>query len=225
MRVSPDRLRKHLDKYQVPYELSAGWNSSSIDPYQGKSDFQGIVLHHTAGIDSEAWVLAKSPSYPYKPYRACHFLIKRDGTVLVVSGSGAYHAGLGGPAQLTKAVTIPKNSGNSRLYGIEIESLGTSARIDGKKEGMTKAQAVSTAMLCAALLSAMSPVPGGALGVNRVIRHRDWTSRKTDTRQDLDWWRTAIRIARANRSKPKLAMQKVSAWVLDNKSGHLQGKD
>lgn len=196
MRVSPQRLVKFLAKHDVDYSLVAGWDSPAIDPYKGSNDMQGIVLHHTAGMNSLKYIVSGNP---YAPVRACHFLVSRTGLVHVVSGSGAYHAGAGGPWKITRTLTIPEDQGNSRLFGIEIESLGTKRKIDGSSASMTVAQVVSTSKLCAALLEAMSPTPGVSFRVGRVIRHRDWTSRKIDVLQDLDWWRAAVRIARSGR--------------------------
>jgi hypothetical protein len=155
--------------------------------------------------------------------RACHFLVDRDGKVNVVSGVGAYHAGSGGPWRFPKRrgdAIIPKDQGNSRLYGIEIESLGTNRRIDGSKEGMTVAQVVSTCLLSAALLDAMRPGVG-SWPVSRVIRHRDWTARKIDVLQDIDWWHRAIGIARANKKNPARARQLIEQFVKEHPRGRL----
>jgi N-acetyl-anhydromuramyl-L-alanine amidase AmpD len=218
VKVSPQRLRAHLDKYKVNYTLVPGWNTARIDPYKGRSDFVGVLLHHTAGTNSLNYIVNTNP---YAPVRACHFLVQRDGTVQVVSGVGAYHAGAGGPYRFTRNVTVPKDSGNSRLYGIEIESLGTSAKIDGKPQGMTEAQVVSTAMLCVALLDAMSvgPIP---LRVPRVIGHKTWTRRKIDPRQDIAWWQQAVRIARKHRGKPVQARRLVREFVQAHPNGRLE---
>lgn len=216
MKVSPTRLKNRLKKYNVPTKYVKGWDSSKIDPYHGRSDFKGIVLHHTAGTNSEGYICFGNP---YAPVRAAHFLVNRDGTVSVCSGSGAYHAGRGGPWKFTKSVVIPKDAGNSRLYGIEIESLGTSAAISGTTKGMTVEQVVSTALLCVALLDAMAPA-GLVYRVGRVIRHRDWApKRKPDVKQDLGWWRDVINIARKFRKNPERAESLIRAYVKEHPKG------
>lgn len=220
MRVSTKRLRNKLRRYQVRTKYINGWDSPSIDPYNGRSDFHGVMLHHTAGTNSLRWVVSGNR---YAPVRACHFLVDRDGTVNVVSGVGAYHAGAGGPWRFPKKgrdVIIPANGGNSRLYGIEIESLGTRAAIDGSPQGMTVAQVVSTAQLSAALLNAMRPA-WRSWPVSRVIRHRDWTTRKIDVQQDIDWWHRAIGIARRNRKNPARARQLIEQFVKEHPRGRL----
>jgi hypothetical protein len=138
----------------------------------------------------------------------------------VCSGVGAYHAGRGGPWKVTKTITVPKDQGNSRLYGIEIESLGTSAAISGTTKGMTLEQVISTAILSASLLDAMS---WGRIVYRkgRVIRHRDWTTRKIDTRQDLDWWRHVIDIARSAKGKPCVTRELITEFVKKHPKGKL----
>ena len=212
------RLARKLKRHAVPVKYVADWDSARIDPFNGRSDFQGVVLHHTAGRDSLRWICF---SNPYAPVRAAHFLVARDGTVHVCSAVGAYHAGAGGPwvFQGRRDVVIPKDQGNRHLYGIEIESLGTSRKIDGTPEGMTVEQVVSTAMLTAALLDAMKPGLG-SLPVSRVIRHRDWTSRKIDVQQSIEWWHQAIGIARrgvGDPNTPKLIRQ----FVAEHPKGRL----
>lgn len=219
MRVSPRRLVRRLDKYQVPVKYVNDWDTNRIDPYNGKSDFKGILLHHTAGTNSLDYIVNGNR---YAPVRACHFLVGRDGKVYVVA-KGAYHAGFGGPFAFTKSsggkVTVPANKGNQHLWGIEIESLGRSSRIDGSPEGMTVDQVVSTVLLCVALLDA------GRRGlrlwpVTRVIRHKDWApGRKVDTRQPLSWWREVISVGYTHRANPRLAKTVVRGWVERHKSG------
>jgi len=215
MKVSTRRLAYKLKQYKVKRDYVKGWNSRRIDPYNGQSDFLGVLLHHTAGTNSLGWIVSGNP---YAPVRACHFLINRDGTVEVVSGVGAYHAGKGGPWRFPAGPTIPRDQGNRHLYGIEIESLGSSAKIDGSLEGMSLEQVISTAILSAALLNAMRR-GWRSLTVSRVIRHRDWTARKPDVKQDLDWWHEVIGIARRNRRKTAKTRAEITAFVKAHPNG------
>ncbi len=215
MKVSTRRLAYKLKQYKVKRDYVKGWNSRRIDPYNGQSDFWGVLLHHTAGTNSLGWIVNGNP---YAPVRACHFLINRDGTVEVVSGVGAYHAGAGGPWRFPNGPTIPRDQGNRHLYGIEIESLGSSSKIDGSLEGMSLEQVISTAILSAALLNAMRR-GWRSLTVSRVIRHRDWTARKPDVKQDLDWWHEVIGIARRNRRKTAKTRAQITAFVKAHPNG------
>ena len=215
MKVSTRRLAYKLKQYKVKRDYVKGWNSRRIDPYNGQSDFWGVLLHHTAGTNSLGWIVNGNP---YAPVRACHFLINRDGTVEVVSGVGAYHAGKGGPWRFSNGPTIPRDLGNRHLYGIEIESLGSSSKIDGSLEGMSLEQVISTAILSAALLNAMRR-GWRSLTVSRVIRHRNWTARKPDVKQDLDWWHEVIGIARRNRRKTAKTRAQITAFVKAHPNG------
>jgi N-acetyl-anhydromuramyl-L-alanine amidase AmpD len=148
--------------------------------------------------------------------------VDRDGTVRVVSGVGAYHAGVGGPWQITNSVTVPRDGGNSRTYGIEIESLGTSPLINGKPGGMTVEQIVSTVRLNVALLDAMRPTWGLLYKAGRVIRHRDWANgRKVDTKQTLEWWQAVTDIGIRNRKNPQALEIAVRTFVKDHPKGVL----
>jgi N-acetyl-anhydromuramyl-L-alanine amidase AmpD len=215
MRVKPKRLAFKLRVYKVATKYVKGWSSAGIDPFNGRSDFWGVLLHHTAGTNSLNWIVN---SNPYAPVRACHFLVDRDGTVNVVSGVGAYHAGKGGPWKFPKGPTILRDQGNQHLYGIEIESLGTSPKIDGSTKGMTLEQVISTATLTAALLNAARRGPL-SLPVSRVIRHRDWTTRKVDVRQDLDWWHQVVGIARRNKGNAVKVRAEITAFVKKHPNG------
>jgi N-acetyl-anhydromuramyl-L-alanine amidase AmpD len=215
MKVTPARLLQKLRAHKVPFRLVKDWHSPKIDPYNGRSDFKGVMLHHTAGTNSLNYIVNTNP---YAPVRACHFLVQRDGTVQVVSAVGAYHAGKGGPYKFSRTVTIPKDQGNQYLYGIEIESMGSTATIGNAQGAINIEQVVSTALLSAALLNAMRPT-WRSLPVTRVIRHADWTRRKIDVRQDLDWWHQVIGIARRNRKDAAKAEREIRAFVKAHPKG------
>jgi N-acetyl-anhydromuramyl-L-alanine amidase AmpD len=217
MRVKPARLVHKLKAHKVNFTLVPGWKSARIDPYNGTSDFKGVLLHHTAGINSLNYIVNTNP---YAPVRACHFLVQRDGKVQVVSGVGAYHAGKGGAYKFNRFVTIPKDQGNRYLYGIEIESMGTTAIIGNGQGAINIDQVVSTALLTAALLNAMRP-GWRSLPVSRVIRHADWTTRKVDPRQDLDWWHQVVGIARRARRDGAKAEREIRAFVRAHPKGVL----
>ena len=222
MRVKPKRIKYKLKRYNVNFRLMPGWNHKRIDPYNGRSNFKGIMLHHTAGVNSERYIAYGNP---YAPVRACHFLVTESGKVVVMSGSGAYHAGRGGPWRFPRRgrdVRIPKDGGNSRLWGIEIESLGKSPKAGPNEfpEGMNTEQIVSTAFLCAALLNA-GRRSWRSWPVSRVISHKMWTRRKIDVRQDIEWWHQVIGIARRNKGKPTVTEMLIRQFVKEHPKGRL----
>jgi hypothetical protein len=86
---------------------------------------------------------------------------------------------------------------------------------------MTVDQIISTALLSAALLNAMRPF-NLSYPVGRVIRHQDWApGRKTDTKQDLDWFHQAIGIARRNKTDSEKTRREITAFVKANPKGVL----
>ena len=186
--ITPAQLKAHLDADSVPVVYEKDWNSPHIDPYKTNFKPVGVILHHTAGVNSLAYCMRGT----YAPVRNCHFLVDRDGTIHCLAGSGCYHAGEGG-ATLVNGFVVPKDAGNRHLYGIEIESLGLSDSVnDGPndKKGMTPAQVDAVAKLCASLATL---VKGNE---NAVIRHKDWApGRKIDVRQPLAFWRAQIKKA------------------------------
>jgi N-acetyl-anhydromuramyl-L-alanine amidase AmpD len=202
---TPKELRRHLRKSGLQVEYQPGWDSREINPFNS-GPWAGVVLHHTAngGAAGDHPSLYWMMNNQYKPVRAAHFLIGRSGKILCTSGSGAYHAGAGGPLTLAGTYIAP-TQGNAALVGIEIESKGTDPRTDasvGSVDGLTPQQVDAAVKLTVALLDLMG------LGVKNVIRHADWTNgafdgnprlptfgRKNDVLQPLSFWRRRIRRA------------------------------
>ena len=203
---SPAQLRRALRQAGLNVQYQTGWDSPHINPFQS-GPWAGVVLHHTANSGARGdhpslyWMMNNQ----YAPVRAAHFLIGRSGTIFCTSGSGAYHAGTGGPLRLNGTYIAP-TQGNAALVGIEIESKGTNPRVDAKIEdtdGLTPEQVTAAVKLTVALLDLMG------LTHKNVIRHADWTNgdfdgnprlptygRKNDVLQPLKWWRTRIRRER-----------------------------
>lgn len=144
-----DRLRAQgLNVVEV-----AGWQS------RGSSTFnpRGFLWHHTAGPAN-----GNSPSLTICTYgRAglagplCNVFQARDNTVYVVAAGRANHAGEGGWRGL---------SGNSSVYGLEIENTGTGSepwRLDQ--------------LTVAAKIAVACGVP-----IDKMCMHKEWTRRKID---------------------------------------------
>lgn len=185
------RFRNKRDKIPVIYR--EGWdNKNNIARTSGVWNPQYVILHHTANggapgnQPSLGWVMNNT----FKPVRACHFLIGRDGTINVIYAYGCYHAGLGGPWKSGNARSVPKNSMNNCAFGIEIESKGTKkvpTRNDANN-GYTKAQVEATARLTAELQRMMKS------NVKTAINHKTWApGRKYDTTRTDKWWWKKIR--------------------------------
>jgi hypothetical protein len=172
-RQQVEAAAKHARAAGVRVVFQPEWDSRRI---AGKGTFEPrfVMLHHTAGTDSLAW-LSTSKAYPYYPVRGANVLVDRDGTVRVLSASVAYHAGLGGPRW-----GVPAGRMNPQAWGIEIEDLG-------RGQTMTPEQRNATAWFVAGLLRAAGS------GVDRVVQHREWNpTGKTDTRYPTEDWRAMI---------------------------------
>ncbi len=136
----------------------AGWQT------WGRGSFfpRGSLDHHTAGPRS-----GNAPSLNIcingrsdLPGPLCHVLIGRDNTCYVIASGVANHAGSGGWRGLY---------GNSTVYGIERENVGTTA------EPWRPDQTETAAKAHAALLR------GRKIDSIMVCRHAEWTTRKPDT--------------------------------------------
>lgn len=136
-----------------------GWKT------RGSSYFapEGSVDHHTAGSRT-----GNVPSLGIctngradLPGPLCNVLIGRDGTCYVIAAGRANHAGKGGWEGL---------SGNSTVYGVERENVGTSA------EPWTEEQTL-TAARCHVALMAWKP----KYDVKFCAQHKEWApGRKSD---------------------------------------------
>ena len=155
-----------------------GWDlrgSASFNP-------QGVVCHHTASAPGN-----NAPSLgicingrPDLPGPLCQLLIARDGTCHVIASGTANHAGAGGWRGLT---------GNTSVFGIEVEN-------NGLGEPWTGHLLDVFARACAALLRGM-----GDTDADNVCLHREWApTRKPDPAgpgfpQDGNTWRTRVQAA------------------------------
>lgn len=145
---------------------AAGLRVVEIDGWRtrGSSTFapRGSVDHHTAGSRA-----GNAPSLNVcihgradLPGPLCQVLVGRDLTCYVIAAGRANHAGLGGWRGLI---------GNSSVYGVERENVGTPA------EPWTAAQTVHAARVHGALA-------GGRFDGRTLCRHAEWApTRKIDT--------------------------------------------
>jgi len=202
-----EQFKKALKKWDVNAVYYDGWDSANIDPF-GVSPSMGILAHHTGNGGARG----NSPSVPwqvrndYFPIRAAHCNIGRNGEVTILAARGAYHAGAGGPVTIGSGA-VPKDTGNRYLYGIELESKGTSASTTAKvtdTDGITPEQVESFTRLACALCELME------IDEKSILRHADWTDggpkfggpwlptrgRKDDTLVPTSFWRRAVRRRR-----------------------------
>lgn len=182
----PANLVEVLTAAGVVVEASAGWELA------GKPNFApvGIMLHHTAGPktgDAPTLSVCKN-GRPDLSGPLCHIVLGRSGKAYVIANKRANHAGDGAQQVLNKvlkdepvvgnAVTnkyadVKGLSGNGYFFGIEVENSGTG-------EAYPDVQTEALARICAAICQ------WKGWSANRVIHHRQWTSRKIDMSYKAD---------------------------------------
>lgn len=157
-------LADHLRKWGLKVVEVRGWESRTAG---GTFAPRAIICHHTAGPRS-----GDAPSLSLVTYGRggpspiegplSQFVLGRSGTVYLVAGGRANHAGRGGPE-----AGMPRDTGNAYAWGIEAEN-------NGVGEPWGTAQMNAYYRLCAALCAYSD------ISANEVIGHREWTSRKID---------------------------------------------
>jgi hypothetical protein len=181
-----------MDSTTAPIDLlqtltAAGVTVAPVDGWQrrGRPGFapDGVMLHHTAGAKT-----GDAPSLslcidgrPGLSGPLCHILVGRDGTAHLIAANIANHAGqgsaevlalvqAGSPVQGDARDHRYKDAvfGNTPFYGIEVENAGVGG------DPYPDAQIDALVKICAALCSAHGWT------VDRIIHHRQWTTRKID---------------------------------------------
>ena len=143
---------------------AAGLSVVEVDGWQnrGSSDanFRGAVTHHTAGPATGNIPSLNTLIYGRSdlPGPLCNVAQARNNDAYVIASGRANHAGSGGWKGL---------SGNSSVYGLEIENVGTGA------EPWRQDQVDTSARIQAALIR-------GRAGADMVCQHKEWTDRKID---------------------------------------------
>ncbi|MCG3043333.1 peptidoglycan-binding protein [Streptomyces sp. S1A] len=138
----------------------------------------GVMIHHTVTRGTAATVDLCYDGYTGLPGPLCHGVIDKAGTVHLVGGGRANHAGLGDGRVLRSVIAetaAPRplkddTDGNARFYGFEAVNLG-----DGKDpwpEEQLEAIARAAAALCRA----------HGWNERSVIAHKEWTRTKIDPR-------------------------------------------
>ncbi len=187
---TPDQVLAAVKASGVKLKVEDGWNAEWDLPSR-QADWHpvGVMLHHTGtavagNAPSEQFLLDFDQPLQLTRYdglqggtRGANFLVGRDGTVYFMRATRGPHAGTGDELRLGNDV-IEADNGNGRLYGIEIESAGTSGEIHPNADfidGFGEQQVTATAKLTAALLTLIHR------DVTHVIDHKEYAgSRKDD---------------------------------------------
>lgn len=163
-------LDEHLRSWGLKVEEITGWRTRSARTTTFTP--RAVIAHHTAGAAT-----GNAPTLQYIiNNRLSQFVLGRDGTVYLVSGNRANHAGYGGPLR-----GIPKDAGNRYCWGIEAENTG-------RGEPWPDVQLQAYYKLAAALCALHN------VGHDSVFAHKEWApSRKIDPAGiDMDDFRRKV---------------------------------
>jgi len=130
--LSADRMLAALHREGLEPAEHSGWRTHNRNARGRWGPVNGVMIHHTAGINSLALVWAGRPDLP-GPLAHAH--AAKNGTVTLVGHGRANHAGRiarnAFNAVVRESAHHPRPSatsgtldGNARFYGIEIENLG-----------------------------------------------------------------------------------------------------
>lgn len=168
-----DDLRRILLNYGCKNVLD-----KRVAPHAGAFHPVGIIIHHTGSSSPALKTVQKGRADLKGPL--CHLNITNLGLTNVITDGLAWHAGLGSGIVLvnTKKDLAPTNNagplklkdntnGNPWYIGIEVDN-------DGVKQPYPLIQIDSLVWDCAALCEYYR------WSANRIIHHREWTSRKID---------------------------------------------
>lgn len=145
----------------LPVREIPGWQTRG---HGAMGQVVGVLCHHTAGPAAGAYpserVVVQGRTGLAGPL--ANLGLDRDGVWIAVAAGQAWHAGSG------SAAFCPAGQGNSRLIGVEAESVGT-------RDDWTPRQRASYPRGVAALLRHLR------LPASRAIGHKEWApSRKID---------------------------------------------
>lgn len=198
--MSANALLRALRAEGVPVREHTGWETSNRNHRGNWGPVHGVMLHHTAGIDSLALCRDGHASLPGP---LCIGLVAKDGTVHIVGYGRTNHAGSGSAAVLEAVIaerTLPPPGpdavdGNARFYGFEIENLGN------RRDPYPGAQLDAVERLSAAVCR----VHGW--NAASVIGHKEWTRRKIDPSFSMAGMRSRIakRLGGAPAAEPRYA--------------------
>lgn len=162
------------------------WSTHNRDSVGSWGPAQGVMLHHTAGTNSVALCHTGRSDLPGP---LCVAVIAKDGTIHLVGYGRTNHAGLGSRAvydAVRAGTALPARpgadavDGNAHFYGFEIENLGNG------RDPYPAAQLEAVEKVAAALCRAHG------WDADRVIAHKEWTTRKIDPSFSMPAMRTRI---------------------------------
>lgn len=173
-------------------EHDPSWSTHNRNHKGAWGPLNGVMIHHTGGLNAEGFVWSGSSDLPGP---LCHAYINKAGEVVLIGWGRTNHAGGGDPDSLAAVIAesypIPAPNthdggagsvdGNSHFVGYECENRG-----DGR-DPWPDVQLDAMVRATAAVLRHYGWSAGSAL------RHMDWSDWKSDPKGvDWDWFRAQL---------------------------------
>ncbi|MEU6589714.1 peptidoglycan-binding protein [Streptomyces sp. NPDC046881] len=150
------------------------WSTHNRNAIGAWGPMAGVMLHHTVGAGSVDICRTGRPDLPGP---LCIAVIAKDGTAHLVGYGRTNHAGRGSQAvydAVRTGTALPARpgpdavDGNAHFYGFEIENWGNG------RDPYPEVQLSAVERIAAAICRAHG------WGADRVIGHKEWTTRKID---------------------------------------------
>ncbi|MEU1009083.1 peptidoglycan-binding protein [Streptomyces sp. NPDC005890] len=184
--LSASAFRAALRAEGVKAAEHGTWSTHNRNAIGAWGPMAGVMLHHTVGASS---VDVCRTGRPDLPGPLCIAVIAKDGTAHLVGYGRTNHAGRGSQAvyDAVRTGTVrPARpgpdavDGNAHFYGFEIENWGNG------RDPYPEAQLTTVEKIAAAICRAHG------WGADRVIGHKEWTTRKIDPSFSMSSMRTRI---------------------------------
>ncbi|GAA5057252.1 peptidoglycan-binding protein [Streptomyces similanensis] len=184
--LSAAAFRAALRAEGVTVAEHGAWSTHNRNAIGAWGPATGVMLHHTVGAASVDVCRAGRPDLPGP---LCIAVIAKDGTAHLVGYGRTNHAGSGSKAvyaAVCDGTPLPSRpgpdaiDGNAHFYGFEIENWG-----DGR-DPYPEAQLSAVERIAAALCRAHG------WDADRVIGHKEWTTRKIDPSFSMPGMRARI---------------------------------
>ncbi|MEU6573298.1 peptidoglycan-binding protein [Streptomyces sp. NPDC046805] len=204
--LSADAFVRALRDEGVTVREHGNWQTHNRNHKGPWGPVHGVMLHHTAGIDSLRLCLDGTAVLPGP---LCIGLVAKDGTVHLVGYGRTNHAGSGSTAVLaavradSPALPPPGPDavdGNSCFYGFEIENLGNG------RDPYPTAQLTAVKRLSAAVCRAHDWRAASVIG------HKEWTRRKIDPSFSMPTMRTRVEARLGIRPVPRPSSTSSTAY-------------
>lgn len=179
-------------------KTTSNWTTHNRNHVNKFDNVNGIMIHHTAGVNSLNLCINGTASLPGP---LCHAHLAKDGTLTLISNGRANHAGSiaqnAHNAVVQESSTHPRPDaaepvdGNRHYYGIEIENRGNGT--DPYPQVQYQKAVLWAAAICRA----------HGWSEHSIIGHKEGTRRKIDPSFDMNKFRADVRKQLTSTNTPE----------------------